>query len=259
MPLSPAAIRNENPWNGLAKRAPYALRADAQRIEDYNQDRKIKPENRVHLELPPSPFVGSPTSIRVLLLTKNPAWHPEDVVDFTEKPEYARQMWQNLTFGNEEFPFYTLNPAFEDTFGYQWWDPRLKELIEACDEKTDGKGRECVARGLFSIAFFPYHANEFNGEITELRCQKFARELVRLYRDEEVPIVITGPPALWTKALPKLAGRYYPASSRQASYISRGNLPKGAFDLVVEALTRPDAPAPVEETTAPEPELVEAA
>ena len=123
-------------------------------------------------------------------------------------------------------------------------------------KKPTGKGLECVSRGVLSVAFFPYHVNEFTGEITELRCQKFARELVRQFRDDDMPIVITSHAAMWTKALPKLTGRYYAASSRQSSYVSRGNLPKGAFDLVVEALTRTNSPAltdiPLPEAAEPE-------
>lgn len=251
MSLSLESIHKENPWNGLARRAPYVLRADAYHIDEYNRNRRTKLENNIHLDIPPNPFIGSPAHVRVLLLTKNPSWDEASVDDYEANPEYAQQMWKNLTFDNPEFPFYFINPAFEGTAGYQWWYPRLKELIEACDEKTEGKGRECVARGLLSVAFFPYHVNDYSGEITELRCQKFARELVRQFRDEDIPIVITSHAAIWTKALPKLAGRFYTAASRQSGYISRGNLPKGVFDVLVDALTRSDVAAPVVEEEEP--------
>ena len=240
MSLSLESIHKENPWNGLARRAPYVLRADSYHVDEYNRNRRTKPENNIRLDIPPNPFIGSPANVRVLLLTKNPTWSDEFADDFADNPEYAQQMWQNLTFDNPEFPFYFINPAFEGTAGYQWWYPRLKELIDACDEKTEGKGRECIARGLLSVAFFPYHVNDFTGEITELRCQKFARELVRQFRDEDIPIVITSQAALWTKALPKLAGRFYTAAARQSGYLNRSNLTKGSFDVLVEALTRSD-------------------
>jgi hypothetical protein len=247
MSLSLESIQKENPWNGLARRSPYVLRADAYHIDEYNRNRRTKPENNIHVDIPPTPFIGAPANVRVLLLIKNPVWSEEYADDFTDNAEFAQKMWQNLIFGNPEIPFYPIDPAFEETAAYQWWYPRLKELIEACDEKTGGRGRECVAHGLLAVSFFPYHVNDFSGEITELRCQKFTRELVRQYRDEDIPIVISGQPAMWTKALPKLVGRFYSAPSRQNGFLGRTSLPKGVFDVLVESLTRSDTEAPVRE------------
>lgn len=243
MSLSLESIRKENPWNGLAQKAPFVLRADAYHIDEYNRNRRTKPDHQIRTDIPPRPFVGSPANLRVVLLNTNPPWNEADVDDYAAYPEYAKEMRQNLTFENAEFPFYVINPAYENTAAYQWWQPRLAELIEACDERTDGCGRECVAQGLCAISFFPYYANEYAGEITELRCQKFAREMVRQFRDDDIPVVVTAHAAIWVKALPRLKDRFYTAATRQSGFITRKNLTKGAFDIIVDALTRRDSPA----------------
>jgi hypothetical protein len=95
MSLSLESIHKENPWNGMVRRAPYVLRADAYQVDEYNRNRRTKMENNIHADLPPTPFIGSPSNVRVLLLTKNPAWGDEFTDDFTDNPEFAHQMWQN--------------------------------------------------------------------------------------------------------------------------------------------------------------------
>ncbi|MDQ2686675.1 MAG: hypothetical protein M3Y28_02290, partial [Armatimonadota bacterium] len=161
-------------------------------------------------------------------------------------------VWKNLTFDNVEYPFCFLNPEFAETSAYQWWSAYLKDLIEACDEKTEGRGLEAVGRGVFAVSFFPYHVNNFKGGITNLRCQKFAQNLVNHYRAEEVPIVITSGSPEWTAALPKLKDYASKTRNTQKATISRTNLPADVFDTIVGSLSQ-SLPAPAPAT---EPEVV---
>lgn len=252
MSLSPDAIRRENPWRHLAQRAPYVLREDWGAVEAYNQGnrtgrsqqlRPVLPSEQVRLEIPPTPFLGSPNTARVVLLTVSPAWDEENVTEYEGNPEFARQTWQNLSFENPGFPFYVIHPDFVETCEFKTWSPYLRELVDACDQKTDGHGLEAVSRGVFSIAFFPYHVNNFKGGITGLRCQKFAQNLVSDFRTKEVPIIITSGAAEWTGALPKLKDYANKTRNTQKASISRTNLPADLFDTLVERLTQPVAEA----------------
>lgn len=265
MSLSPDAIRRENPWRYLSAREPYVLREDWGAIEAYNQGnrtgrsqqlRPVAPSEQVRLEIPPTPFIGNPNTARVVLLTVSPSWNDEKAAEYESNPEYVKQVWQNLTFDNVEYPFCFLNPEFAETSASQWWTAYLKDLIEACDEKTEGRGLEAVAHGVFAVSFFPYHVNNFKGGITNLRCQKFAQNLVNNFRAEEVPIVITSGAPEWTAALPKLKDYASKTRNSQKATLGRTNLPADVFDTIVESLCQSlPASAP---TLAAEPEPVPA-
>ena len=257
MSLSPDAIRRENPWRHLAARDPYVLREDWGAVEAYNQGnrtgrsqqlRPVVPSEQVRLEIPPTPFVGAPDTARVVLLTVSPFWDEEKLTEYESDSEYAKQIWRNLTFENKEFPFCFLNPDFAGTSAYRWWSAYLKDLIEACDEKTEGRGLEAVGRGVFAVSFFPYHVNNFKGGITGLRCQKFAQNLVSNFRTEGVPIVITSGAPEWTAALPKLKEYASKTRNSQKATISRANLPADVFETIVVSLSQSlAAPTPTEE------------
>lgn len=268
MSLSPDAIRRENPWRHLVAREPYVLREDWGAVEAYNQGnrtgrsqqlRPVVPSEQVRLEIPPTPFVGTPDTARVVLLTVSPFWDDEKSAEHENDPEYTKHIWRNLTFDNKDFPFCFLNPAFAETSAYRWWSAYLRELIEACDQKTEGRGLEAVSRGVFAVSFFPYHVNNFKGGITGLRCQKFAQNLVSNFRTEGVPIVITSGAPEWTAALPKLKDYASKTRNSQKATISRSNLPADVFETIVESLStaltgsNTSAPEPVSAVEEPVP------
>lgn len=232
-----------NPWAKLPAKPPFILDDDKRAIAEYDRDQRTGSDNQVHSEIPPNPFVGSPFKAKILILTKAPTWDENNIREFQDNAEYAEQMRQNLTFANREsdYPFYFINPAFEGTAGYEWWYPKLRELIEACDARTDGCGRECVAQGLFTIAYFPYHIQDYNGRCRELHCQKYGFGLVSLLRREDVPIIITSYQKDWKLQLNRLDDGAAVKSSPRSNFVSKGNMAPGVFDTLVDALTQPEA------------------
>lgn len=232
-------VRRESPWRGLRPRPPYVLDEDRGEIAAYNA--LPKADSAIQLDIPPSPFIGSYEMARVVILTKSPSWDDQDLDQHENNPEYANQRWQNLTFENEDFPFYVLNPAFAETRAGQWWNTYLKELVEACDAVTEGRGREFVGRRLFSIAFFPYHVNSYAGKVSGLRCQKFAQNMVSSLRSEGLPIIVASGAPDWYAALPRLKGYVYVPRNAQGGNLTKTNLPEGVFDDLVARLTAPEA------------------
>ena len=239
-----------NPWGALPSRPDYVLREDAPLVRAYNEGEKATQASQVRLDLLPVPFLGSPFRARALILTGAPAWddgdgfeagtNDDDDAIAPVEAEYAAQKRRNLTFANREetYPFVCLNPAFAHTRGYAWWNARLKELIEACDEPTGGRGREAVAQGLLSVAFFPYHVKgSYDAYLSAMPSQKYGFGLVSMMRREEAPIVITTMAKEWRLQMPRLKDAAVSRPSATSGVLGRRNLPAGAFERLVEALT----------------------
>ena len=232
-------IRKLNPWAALPEAGDYVLPQERSYIEAYNAS-QAKPENRVRLEIPPTPFVGSPDTARVLLLTKNPLWDAKNVADYEDDPAYAQVVRQNLSFGNTEYPFFFLNPAFAGTWTAQWWSSKLRELIEACQEKL-GKEEALVvlSQRLFTVAYFPYHVEKYVGTVKDMPSQKYSFGLAGSLVRDGMPVVIQSHAKLWDKQLSTERGDVVTNNSAQSNFVSRRNLPPGKFEEFVDLLTKP--------------------
>ena len=231
-------IRKLNPWRGLPTTGDFVLPQEKAYIEAYNAE-QAKPENRVRLEIPPDPFVGSPDTARVLLLTKSPSWDERNIADYEDNPAYAQAMHQNLQFENEDYPFYYLNPAFAHTSGYQWWFPKLRELIEACQERLGAEEAQAlVAKRVMTVAYFPYHVEKYVGTVQNMPSQKYSFGLVGALAQGGIPVVIQSHGKLWLKQMPSGHGTVITTNSAQSNFISRRNLPEGEFEKLLDLLTK---------------------
>lgn len=230
--------RKLNPWHALPEAGDYVLPQERSFIEAYNAA-QVKPENRIRLEIPPDPFVGSPETARVLLLTKNPSWDERNVADYEGSPAYAEAVRRNLRLEPQEYPFYFLNPAFAHMAGAQWWSSKLREVIEACQEKL-GPDEALVAlsQRLLTVAYFPYHVEKYVGTVKDMPSQKFSFGLASALVRDGVPVVIQSHGRLWDKQLSTARGIVVNTNSAQSNFITRKNLPPGQFEEFVDILTR---------------------
>jgi hypothetical protein len=141
----------ENPWLKLPSQAPYVLEIDREWIEAYNQ-KKDNPDHKIDTLLIPEPFIGSPQSARLVLLSLNPGRDEEDAKVHANS-DFRAALFRNLRHEPQGYPFYPLNPDFSGTPCAKWWLKLTKQLI-------DGLDRTVVAERLFVIEWFPYHSKK---------------------------------------------------------------------------------------------------
>ena len=102
----------------------------------------------------PEPFIGNPSTAKVVLLLLNPGFHEATDVASHSREDFKTAIFQNLRHEVQEYPFYPLNPAFSKTASAIWWRGRLSKLIKEVDEAT-------LAKKLLAIQWFPYHSRQW--------------------------------------------------------------------------------------------------
>ncbi len=188
----------------------------------------------------PEPFIGTFTA-PVVLLNLNPGFDDRDPRD------HARAGFQALLRNNYEhrpsgFPFYSLNPGFENG-GRKWWEKKLKCLLNMC-------GRKQLARSILCIEYFPYHSRRFDGSrrsghaSLKLPSQEFGFGLVRSAIDRGAVVVVMRGEKLWKESIPKLK-RYswaFRLKNPRNVVLSPGNFTGSGFDDVVSAICHGNRP-----------------
>jgi hypothetical protein len=153
----------KNPWTKLQKNSPYILREDLNAIKEFNK--KAKKEHKIKHNILPQPFIGSPKTAKVILLSLNPGYSPKDKYAEDHVKGFKQANLQSYNFKNK-FAFYLLDDRFKNTSAYNWWYKHLKEVIKVWGIKRLGKELLC-------IEFFPYHSLRF----------KYSRKLKTLSQD----------------------------------------------------------------------------
>jgi hypothetical protein len=214
-----------SPWVQVPAQPPYVLSCDLDIVREYNETHSNE-GYRLQLNVLPEPFIGARTA-PVVLLNLNPGFDDEDPADH-ERREFQAVLRNNYAHRDSEFPFYSLDPRFENG-GRRWWEKKLKPLIEKC-------GREAVARSVLCIEFFPYHSRRFGNGSFRVPSQQYGFDLVRLGICRGAVIIVMRGRRLWTKEVPQLHG-YSPMfilNSARNVVVSRRNCE--GFDVVVERI-----------------------
>jgi hypothetical protein len=134
----------ENPWKSLPTQAPYLLPSDAQAIISFNSS--ADEIHRIRHELLPEPYLGR-INAEIVLLNKNPGFSTEDHLLYEQ--EYAVRIWEkNILHRRLAYPFFLLDPQFENCKGAQWWQKRLRKLFEVAERKI-------IANEILCIEYFP--------------------------------------------------------------------------------------------------------
>ncbi len=208
-----------NPWLDLPAQPQYILPMDQAAVDDFN--RTAADSHRIHLDVFPEPFVGSPDA-KIVLLALNPGYCDKDR-EVQAEPDFAEAYWKCLRFQPQDYPFYYLGPRFHHTPGSQWWRSHLRSLIDDSSERT-------VAQNLLCIQVFPYASRKYAFP-RPLPSLDYALTLLRAAIERQAHIVIMRHARAWCKVAPELddyqlqSGRVYRLNSPLSVHITPRNCP----------------------------------
>jgi len=216
-----------NPWPAVPSEPPYWLPCDSEYLRTFNAIH-LSERYRIQDRVLPEPFIGS-TTAPVVLLNLNPGFVCRDLNDHAG-PELQSLIRNNYRQAQSGFPFYSLDPRFENG-GRQYWEKKLRWVVEAC-------GPEQVARNVLCIEYFPYHSLRFRHESLELPSQEFGFKLACSAIERKAVIVVMRAERLWRQKIPELGNypRAFTLNSPQNPTVSPRNCPREGFDLVVSAI-----------------------
>jgi len=121
---------------------------------DYCKQHDFEPQ-QFHTHLMPMPWVGNLRTAKVFLLQLNPGVGAHDYFGEHRVPEYLAMLEANLKQSEDHaFPF--LGPDFGWHGGANYWQPKLKRVVDS----LDGDWRR-VAAGIAILELVPYHSREF--------------------------------------------------------------------------------------------------
>ena len=228
----------QNPWN-LIRTQFFNIHPDDERFVTQH-NKKAKNDQQVQRALPPVPYIGNPSTARVLLLGKNAAYTPEAEADMERLPALEAESHHSLTF-EAAFPFFYLNPEFESTSGYKWWSDTLGEVLAACHGR--GVDAETVLGRLACIQWHPYHSITSFDPDPLFPTQAYGQHLVREAVAANRLFVIqygTKNERNWRGVVPELPANSIKTKSAQSAKISAGNLPADDFKRLIDTLCAPD-------------------
>ena len=139
----------ENPWDQITK-SVRLLPCDKTTIENYNLKYST---NQIFYKDFPEPFLGN-VNAEIYCLFGNPGFDLKNPLhDYS--PKQIQSVLRNLQHrnGNDQFPFYLLDPLFEGHEGHKWWTNKLKPLADELNV-----GLDKIAKRLFAIEFYGYHS-----------------------------------------------------------------------------------------------------
>lgn len=215
-----------SPWLAVPSQPPYVLPCDSDVICAYNA--KCRNENYgLQLNVLPEPFIGI-TTAPVVLLILNPGFDDRDPQDHA-RTEFQALIRNNYSQNLSSFPFYSLDPSFENG-GRRWWEKKLRRLLNIFERKQ-------LARAILCVDYFPYHSRRFPRGSLEVPSQEYGFGLVRSAIARGAVVVIMRATKLWMERIPEL-GRYsraFTLKNPRNVVISPRNCPEG-FDAVVSAI-----------------------
>lgn len=219
----------KNPWPHLIYKAPFVLIEDKPYLDLFNS-RYHGSNKEIMLNQLPSPYIGDPKA-PIVLLNRNPSYDEEE----KNSVSFLEIAGANFAHKFFDYPFYPLNPKLEGTpSGYEWWKEKLTPLIYAT-----GLDELNLSKKLFCGEYFPYHSKIYGYGNKILPSQKYGWSLVESALTHGALVVIMRGKKDWYNAVPLLAK--YPKQvfilhNPRNVIISKNNLGKEAFDLVVKKL-----------------------
>ena len=206
----------QNPWAFLPSKEPFVLQEDEPAITSFNKH--VAADKRIHLEVPPNPYLGSPNA-RVVLLSLNPGFHPQDYDSYVQNPFYMNSHRRMLLHKRQEYPFIHLNPKFLATPGSDYYRKRLGWLIDHYDPKT-------ISNEILWIQYFPYPSKGYRRFGQLLESQKYSFYMVYQAMERHATIVVMRGKREWLVAVPKLVKyKFYELNSPRGGSISPRNAP----------------------------------
>ncbi len=231
----------QNPWRDLIN-SEKILSIDKEKIESYNEKYIGKKERQVSTFDFPEPFIGTPEA-DVYVLLANPGRNikkEEELLKLVKEKGLERRILQNLShdFSNNEFPFYFLDPDFDEHPGGKWWQNAFKKLI-----KGDLERRKVIANEFFGIELFGYHSTKcersllYNSQY-RLSSSEYSYHLVLNAITENKIIILARAVGDWFSKVPELReyrNCYFLASNRGIQFSNRTISP-GAYTEIEQII-----------------------
>ena len=220
-----------NPWHQLPSKAPFALPAEREIVNDFNAFYD-NPQYQVHLEVLPEPFIGNPQA-GVVVLSLNPGYDESDVL-WHQRTDFAASIHANLQHEPQEYPFYPLNPTYSPSGAHRWWRKKLNTLIQ-------DSSLPAVANNLLCVEWFPYHSYSYKAIPKRiapelLPSQRYAIHLVEAAMSRGARIIAMRSYRTWEQHVPGLNSypKVHHLSSAQSAHLSPGNM--ADYSAVITAL-----------------------
>jgi hypothetical protein len=219
-----------NPWTGLAARPPYVLEEDRPYVKAWNDTVGAeRADLRLAVELLPDPFVG-PRDAPLVILGLNPGFAGPELVEHRSR-RFRDAVRSNLSDRRAHIHFYLTEP-FAETAGGRWWRRCLRTLLK------EGWTYEELARRVLAIEFHGYHSQNWTTLPVTLPSQWYSFDLLVRAMDRGAIIVVARGRRQWEVAVPQLRRyrRAFGTNTVRSTFMSPGNLPRGAFNQLLRAI-----------------------
>ncbi|MBV9468021.1 MAG: hypothetical protein JO316_23145 [Abitibacteriaceae bacterium] len=130
-----------------------------------SKDFGLASDKRLHLGLLPAPYRGNLNNSSVFLLLLNPGVKPCDYFAEYNEKDYRDAVIRNLRQDNEEdeYPFFSLNPAFAWHPSGLYWRRKFASIIQKIEANglTYHQALRHVAQNISCLQYVPYHSERF--------------------------------------------------------------------------------------------------
>ena len=139
-----------------------------------------------HLGLLPQPYHGDLENAQVIILWRNPGFHPSDYVAEEKYPEFRQLIKDTIRQRVRSHMF--LNPKWIWTGGFDWWESKLRKVAQQL--VAHNKFEDCpsaladLAANVASVELIPYHSVSFGKSrkyrnLTQMPSANAAREFAK--------------------------------------------------------------------------------
>ena len=193
----------------------------------------------LHTGLLPVPFICDLEKASIYILMLNPGFSPSDYFAEQHSPDFRNAVIRNLRQenGNDEYPFFGLNPQFAWHPGFEYWQKKFDSIIRKIAEQpgcTYQNAMSKLAKNIACLELLPYHSKSFGAgallkslpSVEVMR--KFVREiLIPRAKDGTAIIIVTRGVNSWK--LPKFVDNdydhviIYKGSEARAASLSKGS------------------------------------
>ena len=185
----------------------------------------------------PEPFGGRRDADVVILLA-----NPKSEVKVARRPnEHQRGIIREGLVSPEGGDFFAITDEFKGTGAYDWWYPKLADLVE-----KEGLGVEKVSKSIQTIELHGYHSLKFVSPMVNFPSQAYQFQLVRQAIQRGALIVIPWTVNFWQASVPELADPELLAEAKcevvlgkppyRRAGLTETLLEDGGYDRVVQKL-----------------------
>ncbi len=212
--------------------------------DEYNyrvHNAHAKPVHKIERGIAPLPYLGNPQTARVILLAKNASYTEQDETEADNLPALNLENEKALLF-ESDYPFFYLDPRFEGTTGYIWWNQILGSLINAAMQAAAVQRlpltRKDIVGRIACLQSHPYRSRDSFDPAEPFPSQAFTDHLAQeAVARPGVVFVVMGGAARWQLAVPELSkAEIIPLKTQRKPYITLGNMKAENFIRLVSVL-----------------------